>query len=810
MSDPGRSRELMSRRALLAAGALGTLGAAAGVAGCSTSSAGSSGSSSGSVGATGVSAGAASILIPWDQGWEFAAAPGAGGTAFASATLPHCVTPLSWRNWDVASWERTWVYRRTFDLPGRARGMRVFADFDGALTVATPSVNGVALPVHNGGYLPFTYEITEHVVPRHNTMVLQLDSRWVNVPPEGSPTGPASIDFLEPGGLSRSAGLRIVPPVFISDVFAAPSDVTGPDRRVETRVTVDAGAGLAGGGPTTGTYRLDASLVDPSGAGRSGRVLDRASVPVTVDGPGSSEVSVVLDRLGAARLWDVDRPVLYTLDLSLSFGRRTVHTWSQRIGLRDARFELDGFYLNGQRVQLFGLCRHQIYPFAGMSMPARVQRRDAEILKYELNCNMVRCSHYPQSPDFLDACDELGILVWEETPGWHYLGNQTFDDQVVQNVTDMVRRDRSRPSVVIWGVQVNESTPDPALYSRTKAVADALDGTRQTSGAMDIYSTATWVQEVFAYNDYTHSSTAAGLLPPLAGVPYLVTEAVGALDGAPYYRRTDTQAIQQEQARLHAEVHDDAASTPRYSGLLAWCAFDYDSLNGFVFENVKWPGVADTFRVLKPGAAFYQSQVDPSSRVVIAPAFYWDFSAVSPVTSLGASAMVCSNCDRLEVYVGGAHHSSLLPDATTYPHLTYPPFLLDVSSVDGATLPELRIDGYLGDRLAGSARFAADTRGDRLAVTVDDAELVADGSDATRVVFRAVDRYGAPRPYVTGDVNLDLVGPGHLVGETPFAFGTNGGVGAAWIRSVAGRQGTVTLTARHARLGSGKVTVRTT
>ena len=724
------------------------------------------------------------------------------------ATLPHCVTDLSWRNWDVATWERTWTYRRTFDLPASPRSSRVLLDFDGALTIATPSLNGTALPVHQGGYLPFSYEVTEHVADEKNVLVVHLDSHWVNVPPEGSPTGPASIDFLEPGGLSRHAGLRIVPPVYVSDVFAAPADVTSSSRRVDVRATVDAGAGRTGAAPATGAYRVSASLVRASSGG--GRVLARASSLVTVDGPGSQDVHLVLDGLGAVRLWDVDDPVLYTVEVTVEKDGRPLHTDSRRIGLRDARFELDGFYLNGRRLQLFGLNRHQIYPFAGMSMPARVQRRDAEILKHELNCNMVRCSHYPQSPHFLDACDELGLLVWEETPGWHYLGNQTFDDLVVQNVTDMVRRDRSRPSVVIWGVQVNESTPDPALYTQTKAVADELDGTRPTSGAMDIYSTATWVQDVFAYDDYTHSSTAAGLLPPLAGVPYLVTEAVGALDGAPYYRRTDPQALQQEQARLHAEVHDIAASTTRYCGLLGWCGFDYDSLNGFIFENVKWPGVCDTFRVLKPGAAFYQSQVDPAIRAVIAPAFYWDFSPVSSVTSLGSTAMICSNCERLEVYVGNHHYATLHPDTAAYPHLPYPPFLLDVSSVDASSLPELRIDGYVKGRVAASMRYAADTSGDHLAVAADDSEITADGPDATRVSFRAVDRFGAPRPYVTGDVDLAVHGPCRLVGETPFAFGTNGGVGAVWVRSLPGRRGTVTVTATHPTLGSGTVKIRVT
>ena len=87
--------------------------------------------------------------------------------------------------------------------------------------------------------------------------------------------------------------------------------------------------------------------------------------------------------------------------------------WPVRIGFREATFALDGFYLNGRRVKLLGVNRHQFFPFAGGAMPARVQARDAEIIRRELNCTMVRCSHYPQSETFFDACDELGLLAWE-------------------------------------------------------------------------------------------------------------------------------------------------------------------------------------------------------------------------------------------------------------------------------------------------------------------------------------------------------------------------------------------------------------
>jgi beta-galactosidase len=293
-----------------------------------------------------------------------------------------------------------------------------------------------------------------------------------------------------------------------------------------------------------------------------------------------------------------------------------------------------------------------------------------------------------------------------------------------------------------------------------------------------------------------------------AGRPYLVSEAVGTLSGpAIYYRRTDSQAVQQGQATAHARVHDLAGSDDRYCGLLAWTGIDYPSGSGNQFRGVKYTGVVDLFRVPKPGAAIYQAQADPRRTPVIAPAFYWDFGPASPVTSL-PDAMICANLDRLELHVAGEHFATLLPDAAAYPHLAYPPSFADFTAVDGSSLPDLRIDGYLGDELVASRSFSADPSGDALTLAADDAEIAADGTDATRLWFRVVDRYGAPRPYATGQVTLDLDGPAVLIGDNPFDFAAAGGVGAAWLRSLPGSPGRVTVTATHPVLGRAVVSVQ--
>jgi beta-galactosidase len=295
-------------------------------------------------------------------------------------------------------------------------------------------------------------------------------------------------------------------------------------------------------------------------------------------------------------------------------------------------------------------------------------------------------------------------------------------------------------------------------------------------------------------------------------VPYLVTEAVGALDGPPLYRWIDTGAVLATQGRMHAQVHSIAQSAADYAGLLGWCAFDYASINGGdrIWQNLKTPGVQDTFRVPKPGAAFYRSQADPRvAGPVILPMFFWDFGPGSPPDGPGAGAMVATNCERLEFYVDGQHVATGTPDSADYAGLAFPPVFADLST-DGSGQPELRIDGYLGGHKAASVQMSADTSRDRLELVIEDAWISADGSDTTRLTFRALDAYGHQRPYVTGQVTLDLTGPAVLVGDNPFPFGDYGGVGGAFVRSLPGRTGRVTVSAQHPVLGraAGRLTVR--
>ncbi len=749
--------------------------------------------------------GPARRILSLDRDWLFggkldsaALQPGFADSAYSRVTLPHCVTPLSWHKWDPSTWEDVWIYRRHFTIPPELKSLRLFLHFDRVLANAAPVLNGQPLPQHSGGFLPFEYEITHLVKEEKNVLAVAVDSRWLNVPPAGSPKGTSAVDYLLPGGITGSVSLRAVPHVFLADVFAKPVDVLDANRRVDVTCRIDAAQ------PLPASVRLQATL-------RKGdRTIAEISQTVPIE-KASQETSLTLSHLGEVLLWSPQSPHLYDLTITLFVDNQALHNHSTRIGFRDARFTPDGFFLNGVRTQIFGLNRHELYPYIGFAAPDRLLRRDAEILRHQFNCNTVRCSHYPQSEAFLDACDELGLMVWEEPPGWQYIGDEKWQQLALGDVEAMVRRDRNHPSIVIWGVRINESPNNPALYTRTRALAKSLDDSRPTSGTMTMWSTKDWHQDVFAFDDY-HSAPdgSVGINEPLPGLPYLIAEAVGQFNygGKGFgrtYRRAGDPALQAQQALCHAQAHSKGAANPECAGVIAWCAFDYGSpMNSY--EAVKCPGIADVFRIPKLGASFYLAQVDPAVRPVIEPNFFWDFGPLTPFGP-GGHAAIFSNCDRLELFVGGKPHSVLHPDREAFPHVAYPPFFADLK-LDGASMPELRIDGYVKDERVLSRSYSSDRSSDRLWASADDAELQGDGSDATRLAFAVVDKFGGLRAFAGGELSLSLDGPGAIVGDLPFELAESGGAGAVWIKTLPGQIGTIKVGARHPSLGSTQVEIK--
>jgi beta-galactosidase len=719
------------------------------------------------------------LVLPMSRNWLFsrvavdeARTKDCEDFQFERVVIPHANVRVPWCSFDDKDYEFVSVYRRHLRLPREARGRHVFVDFEGVMTASTVWLNGARLGEYKGGYTPFSFDLTPHLqFDADNVLTVEVDStERADIPPFGN-----QIDYLTFGGIYREVALRIVPATFIENIFAKAKDVLAPKPSLEVECFLEHLES------SRDALSLEVTLRD--GDRELATTTQRVGPAAASDHPALH--SVRLENLGPVVLWDLARPKLYAVHVRLWNGSRVVDEDSRTIGFREARFTEHGFELNGKVAKLRGLDRHQTFPFVGQAMPARVQRSDAQILRNNFKCNIVRTSHYPQSRHFLDACDELGLMVLEEIPGWQHIGDAAWKDVSVDNVRRMIRRDWNHPSIILWGIRINESRDDHDFYTRTNALAHQLDPTRQTGGIRN-FENSELLEDVFTINDFGFPLRAPN--QPL----YLNTEFIGHTYPTKSFDNTERLT---EHTLRHARVHNQLASNPRYAGGIGWCAFDYNTHFDFGSgDRICYHGIADIFREPKPAAGFYKSQCDPEEEVVLEPAFRW----ARGDESIGFStAVVCSNCDHLKFYIDDKLIAEVDPDRNEFGNLRYPPFILHMRPFRNAW-GDLRIEGYIQGKQVIVKRCSGKGIDQQFSVLPDDTQLVADGADSTRVVLRVTDEFGAIRSFANDAIQLSVEGPAEIVGDNPFAL--VGGTGAVWLRAKE-QAGRVTLTASHPILG---------
>ncbi len=727
------------------------------------------------------------LVLPMNRNWRYSRSVVQGGhdkdfndSAFDRIAIPHTNVKLPWHGFDEKTYEFTSLYRRRFKLPAEARGKHVFVDFEGVMTASTVWINGTKLGEYKGGYTPFSFDLTPHLdFNGENVLAVDVDSsERPDIPPFGY-----EIDYLTFGGIYREVSLRVVPATFIENIFVRPKDVLSSP-------TVDVDCFIQHLEASRDALTLEVELLDGD------RVIANASqkLPPAAAAAEPTSHTVHFDHLSGIKLWDIEKRNLYSARVRLRRATQLVDEDSRRFAFRQAQFTDHGFELNGKVIKLRGLDRHQTFPWVGQAMPARPQRRDAIILRNQLKTNIVRTSHYPQSRHFLDACDEIGLLVLEEIPGWQHIGDQPWKDISVDNVRRMIRRDWNHPSIILWGVRINESKDDHDFYTRTNATAHQLDPSRQTGG-IRYFQESEFLEDVFTMNDFGFP------LKPPNHPRYLNTEFVGHT----YPTKTIDQVERlTEHTIRHARVHDQLASNPQYAGGIGWCAFDYNTHGNFGSgDRICYHGVTDIFREPKPAAGFYKSQCDPAEEVVLEPAFHW----ARGDASIGFSkAMVCSNCDQLKFYIDEEHVADVDPDRKQFAHLKYAPFIVELGELFHKW-GDLRIDGYIQGKQVISKKFSGRGVDTKFVLLPDDSELSADGADSTRVVLRVTDEFGNICPFANDAIKFELEGPAELTGDNPFSL--IGGTGAIWIRAQE-KAGTVRLKATHPTLGVQEVEIKIT
>lgn len=563
--------------------------------------------------------------------------------------LPHTCKELPFHYFDENIYQMVCGYRRTLYVPEEWRGRELLLTFEGAAHVAEVYVNGAHQLTHSCGYTAFTVRLTEAVAyGTDNVILVRLDTRETsNVPPFGY-----VVDYMTYGGIYRDVYLDVKKPLYIEDVFHRTEGGS-----LMTQVTVYG----AGENLTVRQYL-------------EGELLGRQPVVET-----RTELSFIC---GGVEQWTPEHPVLYVVRTELYQGEELLDVREVRIGFRDIEFLADGFYLNGKKYKLRGLNRHQSYPYVGYAMPASMQRMDADILKNELGVNAVRTSHYPQSHDFIDRCDEIGLLVFTEIPGWQHIGDGEWKKQAVENTREMVLQYRNHPSIILWGVRINESQDDDEFYRETNRAARELDGSRPTGGVR-AHKKSRLLEDVYTYNDFSHDGTTAGCEAKRSvtsdeGKAYLISEYNGHMYPA---KACDCEEHRLEHALRHANVLDAVAGKDDIAGSFGWCMFDYNTHKDFGSgDRICYHGVMDMFRNPKLAAAVYASQGEAHPVMELSSSM--DIGE-HPGCNRG-DTYVFTNADSVRMYKNDRFIREFDREASPYKHLAHGP---------------IRIDDFIGDQL---------------------------------------------------------------------------------------------------------------
>ena len=438
--------------------------------------------------------------------------------------------------------------------------------------------NGKELYVHSCGYTAFIVELTDNILfNQENVLTVKVDSReGLNTPPFGF-----VIDYLTYGGIYRNVWLYDKPMYFIEDVF------------VQTKTLDTVLVSIQ----TDGVIPVDSYQVKILDL--KGEIIAQQAVSIN-----KHQVQIPVKNIHA---WSAESPTLYRCIVELG-----EDTFATNFGFRTIRFDQNNLYINDQKVFLRGLNRHQCYPYIGYAAVDSLQKEDVRILKEELHVNAVRTSHYPQSQSFIDACDRYGLYVFTEIPGWQHIGDQTWKQQAIRNTEDMVLQYRNHPSIILWGVRINESLDDDELYAKTNAVARALDPSRPTAGVRYL-TKSHLLEDIYTFNDFSHHGDNKGVLSKSEVMvdthhPLIISEANGHMFPTKSF---DTQARRQEHALRHARVFSDAMADHQHTGVFQWCMFDYATHKDFGSgDRICYHGVMDSFRNPKLAASVYASQQD--------------------------------------------------------------------------------------------------------------------------------------------------------------------------------------------------------
>ena len=627
-------------------------------------------------------------------------------------------------------------YRRILDLPATDAGKRITIEFDAAYREAMVVFNGFYIGRHIGGYDPFSFDVTDFANPGgSNVLLVRVDATqsdgW----------------FYEGAGIYRHVWLVKANPVHVKKWGAfARSEVRPGEATVKIRTEVE------NHGKAAQTERVTSTILDPAG-----KVVGKATTaPQAIAGWGEQahEQQVVVK---APALWSLEQRNLYKLVTEIEVGGAVADRCETPFGIRTCSFDAQkGFFLNGKPVKLKGTCNHQDHAGVGAALPDAVQYFRVRKLQ-EMGCNALRTSHNPPTPELLNAADELGMLVFDETR------MMSSNPEGLAQLADLVRRDRNHPSVFMWSLGNEEGAAatekGTLIVTEMKAVTTLHDGSRPVSmapgGGNNMGKFGFAVLDVQGYNYADPAADAYHKANPT--IPVMGTEQVSAVATRGIYKM--------DPGRGYVGSYDPYTTSGRAScegwwsfcgarpwlaGGFIWTGFDYrgePSPNG-------WPNISsqygniDTCGFPKDSFFYYQSWWTAKPVLHLFP--HWNWPGLD---GQEIAVWVHSNLDRVELFLNG--QSLGAKDMKKDSHLAW-----DVKYAPGT----IEARGFKDGKQVLTAKRETVGPAAKLVLTADRQQIAADGEDVAMFAVEVQDAQGRAVPTADNLVSFGLSGEGKAMG----------------------------------------------
>ena len=383
-------------------------------------------------------------------------------------TIPHTakIEPLVVNN----QFQGTCWYKKKFKV-ANSKNKKVFLYFEGVMQEADVWINDKKVCNHKGGYLPFTVDISPFLKSKGNIIKVKVNNEDN---PEFLPGKPLKdLDFNYYGGIYRNVYLVTTDKLYITNSVHANKIASGGIYANFDNINKNKASG-------TVQVHLKNEYADEMNAilkfiltNCEGDKLEFKSGEFVIDANSDKAImqNIMLEN---PKLWSISKPNLYCLEVQVIANNKVIDSYSEKIGIRKSEIKEDGYYLNDEKLYITGTNQHQEYPYLGYAISDEAQYRDAVKIK-NAGFDFVRMSHYPHAEAFMNACDELGILVMNSLTGWQFFGNEIFQKNAIQDIREIARRDRNHPSVIFWEASLNETQmSENFMKEATQALKEEL------------------------------------------------------------------------------------------------------------------------------------------------------------------------------------------------------------------------------------------------------------------------------------------------------------------------------------------------